>query len=123
MAPFTVLGMLELEVERILRDESLVPISHFNSLVAHELADQPTPYIYERLGEKYRHYFIDEFQDTSLLQWQNLIPLIGNALEGEDADGVVEHVSSTHIKIKFNDSAKFGGQKIYELIKYVECTQ
>ncbi|MDA8685979.1 UvrD-helicase domain-containing protein [Robiginitalea sp.] len=87
MAPFTVLGMLELEVERILRDESLVPISRFNSLVAHELADQPTPYIYERLGEKYRHYFIDEFQDTSLLQWQNLIPLIGNALEGEDADG------------------------------------
>lgn len=87
MAPFTVLGMLELEVDRILREDSLVPISRFNSLVAHELAEQPTPYIYERLGEKYRHYFIDEFQDTSQLQWQNLIPLIGNALEGEDSNG------------------------------------
>lgn len=87
MAPFTVLGMLELEVERILKAESLVPISRFNSLVANELAEQPTPYIYERLGEKYRHYFIDEFQDTSQLQWQNLIPLIGNALEGEDSNG------------------------------------
>jgi ATP-dependent exoDNAse (exonuclease V) beta subunit len=27
-----------------------------------------------------RHFFIDEFQDTSEMQWQNLIPLIDNAL-------------------------------------------
>jgi superfamily I DNA/RNA helicase len=31
-------------------------------------------------GERYRHFFIDEFQDTSEMQWQNLIPLIDNAL-------------------------------------------
>ena len=36
-----------------------------------------------RLGERYRHFFIDEFQDTSEMQWQNLIPLIDNALSGE----------------------------------------
>ena len=41
---------------------------------------QPTPFIYERLGEKFKHYFIDEFQDTSVLQWENLIPLIDNSL-------------------------------------------
>ncbi|MFM1879500.1 MAG: hypothetical protein RLZZ241_2366 [Bacteroidota bacterium] len=87
MGPFTVLGLLELEVAQILKTESLVPISHFNALVAKELKDQPAPYIYERLGEKYRHYFIDEFQDTSELQWNNLIPLIANALEGEDLSG------------------------------------
>jgi ATP-dependent exoDNAse (exonuclease V) beta subunit len=27
-------------------------------------------FIYERLGERYRHFFIDEFQDTSEMQWQ-----------------------------------------------------
>ena len=32
-------------------------------------------------AEKYRHYFIDEFQDTSVMQWQNLIPLIDNAFQ------------------------------------------
>jgi ATP-dependent exoDNAse (exonuclease V) beta subunit len=39
------------------------------------------------LGERYRHFFIDEFQDTSEMQWQNLIPLIDNALSGQDDFG------------------------------------
>lgn len=87
LVPFTVLGLLEGELDRIQREESLLPIARFNSIIAGELASQPVPYIYERLGEKYRHYFIDEFQDTSGLQWQNLIPLVGNALESEDERG------------------------------------
>ena len=56
-------------------------------MIAKEIKDQPAPFIYERLGEKYRYYFIDEFQDTSQMQWENLIPLIGNALEGADEFG------------------------------------
>lgn len=86
-APFTVLGMLKQELD-VLRDEGgYLPISSFNAIIAKELKDQPVPYLYERLGERYRHYFIDEFQDTSGLQWENLIPLIGSALQGEDEQG------------------------------------
>ena len=86
-APFTVIGLLQRELETLQREESLLPIAHFNAIIAEELAGQPAPYIYERLGEKYRHYFIDEFQDTSRLQWTNLVPLIANALEGQDEAG------------------------------------
>ena len=39
------------------------------------------------MGEKYRHFFIDEFQDTSSKQWNNLIPLVGNAIESENEKG------------------------------------
>lgn len=85
--PFTVLGLLQAELKRIEQAESLLPVADFNAIISDELAGQPAPYIYERMGEKYRHYFIDEFQDTSELQWKNLIPLIGNALEGEDLQG------------------------------------
>ena len=85
--PFTVLGLLRLELEQIQEAESLLPVAQFNAIIAGELAAQPAAYIYERLGEKYRYYFIDEFQDTSLLQWQNLIPLISNALSGQDESG------------------------------------
>jgi ATP-dependent exoDNAse (exonuclease V) beta subunit len=45
--------------------------------ITREIQNQPAPFIYERLGERYRHFFIDEFQDTSEMQWQNLIPLNG----------------------------------------------
>ncbi|OFY49224.1 MAG: hypothetical protein A2W85_15135 [Bacteroidetes bacterium GWF2_41_31] len=57
-----------------------VHISEFNKLVHNEVAEQPVPFIYERLGKKYRHFLIDEFQDTSLLQWDNLLPLIDESL-------------------------------------------
>lgn len=57
-----------------------VHISDFNKKISAEIADQPVPYIYERLGRKFRYFLIDEFQDTSLLQWNNLLPLIEESL-------------------------------------------
>lgn len=38
------------------------------------------PFIYEKIGNRYRHFLIDEFQDTSGLQWENFRPLISNSL-------------------------------------------
>jgi len=57
-----------------------VHISEFNKKISTEIADQPVPFIYERLGRKYRYFLIDEFQDTSVLQWYNLLPLIEESL-------------------------------------------
>ncbi|WP_411029194.1 UvrD-helicase domain-containing protein [Spongiimicrobium sp. 3-5] len=85
--PLTVLNSIQKELNTISQDRNLLPISSFNTLISNEIKDQPAPFIYERLGEKYRHYFIDEFQDTSEMQWNNLIPLIGNALESENEQG------------------------------------
>lgn len=57
-----------------------VHISEFNKRISSQIADQPVPFIYERLGRKYNYFLIDEFQDTSLLQWNNLLPLIEESL-------------------------------------------
>lgn len=87
VVPLTVLGAIQQEMNTLQDENELLPISYFNTLISNEIKNQPAPYIYERIGEKYRHYFIDEFQDTSLMQWENLIPLISNALAGEDLQG------------------------------------
>ncbi|RDY59698.1 UvrD-helicase domain-containing protein [Flagellimonas nanhaiensis] len=83
IVPLTVLAEIAKEIKNIEIDRDIVPISSLNTILSKEIKDQPVPFIYERMGEKYRHYFIDEFQDTSQTQWENLIPLIGNALESE----------------------------------------
>ncbi|MDO1502057.1 UvrD-helicase domain-containing protein [Winogradskyella maritima] len=80
IVPLSVLSAIQNEVELIKLDENKILISEFNTLIGNEIKDQPTPFIYERLGEKFRHYFIDEFQDTSVSQWQNLVPLLDNAI-------------------------------------------
>ena len=63
---------------------NILLISEFNNIISENIADQPAPYIYEKLGNRFNNYFIDEFQDTSELQWKNIIPLISNAIEGVD---------------------------------------
>ncbi len=87
LVPLTILNAINQELDSLEKERDQLPISSFNRLISNEIKDQPAPFIYERLGEKYRHYFIDEFQDTSRLQWRNLIPLIANALESSDTQG------------------------------------
>ncbi|WP_411766236.1 UvrD-helicase domain-containing protein [Winogradskyella sp. A3E31] len=84
ITPLSVLNAIQKELEAIKVEENKLLISEFNALISDEIKDQPTPFIYERLGEKFQHYFIDEFQDTSTMQWQNLVPLISNKLEATD---------------------------------------
>jgi len=62
------------------QEEQIVFLSEFNKTIFNLINNEPTPFIYERIGEKYHHYLIDEFQDTSNLQFQNLIPLLDNTL-------------------------------------------
>ncbi|MEP3208818.1 MAG: UvrD-helicase domain-containing protein [Maribacter sp.] len=83
IVPLTVLNAIQHEVKAIQNERDQLSISEFNTIISNEIKEQPAPFIYERLGEKYRHYFIDEFQDTSEMQWNNLIPLIDNALSSE----------------------------------------
>ncbi|UJH69213.1 UvrD-helicase domain-containing protein [Allomuricauda sp. SCSIO 65647] len=87
IVPMTVLNEISKEVKAILAERDLLPISEFNTIIADTIKNEPVPFIYERLGEKFRHYFIDEFQDTSEMQWKNLVPLIANALEGMNEKG------------------------------------
>ncbi|MFD2941039.1 UvrD-helicase domain-containing protein [Flavobacterium notoginsengisoli] len=85
--PLSLLNTVSNELSKIQSEQNILSISEFNAIIHREIQNQPAPFIYERLGERYRHFFIDEFQDTSEMQWQNLIPLIDNSLSGLDDFG------------------------------------
>ncbi|MEP6261195.1 MAG: UvrD-helicase domain-containing protein [Gillisia sp.] len=87
ITPLSLLSEVAAEIEHIKKDRSMVLISDFNPTISAQVQNQPAPFIYERLGERYRNYFIDEFQDTSEMQWENIIPLIDHALSSEPAYG------------------------------------
>lgn len=57
-----------------------IPLSEFNQRIDKALAEENNDFIYERCGIRYHHICIDEFQDTSKLQWKNLRPLVENNL-------------------------------------------
>jgi len=83
IVPLSVLNVVNKELQSIKAEQNILLISEFNQLISNEIKGQPAPFIYERIGERYQNYFIDEFQDTSEMQWQNLIPLTENALVTE----------------------------------------
>jgi ATP-dependent exoDNAse (exonuclease V) beta subunit len=78
--PYMVLMELEKVLSQIKAENELVHISDFNKIISEKIANESAPYIYERIGNKYHHYLLDEFQDTSVIQWHNLLPLVENAL-------------------------------------------
>ena len=86
ITPLSLLNTVSIELAKIQEEQNVLSISEFNAIIHREIQNQPAPFIYERLGERYRHFFIDEFQDTSEMQWQNLIPLIDNATSSEIAE-------------------------------------
>ena len=82
LLPSAALHLLDDQLELIKRDDGIAFFSDLVKKVAAIVQEEPAPFLYERLGEKYDHFLIDEFQDTSMLQWQALLPLVTNALSG-----------------------------------------
>ncbi len=67
-------------LEKIKRQEGKIFIEDINKMLSNYMDSQIVPDVYFRIGETVFHYLIDEFQDTSPLQWANLYPLIDNSL-------------------------------------------
>ena len=82
-------AQIRMEFDALANEEEIVHISEFNKLLNTVMGDFSVPFVYERIGEHFRHVFVDEFQDTSILQWQNLLPLIDNGLSSGNMSMVV----------------------------------
>ncbi|AYO58479.1 DNA helicase UvrD [Chryseobacterium sp. 6424] len=85
-------ALLPLKVNKDIQDKlaeiedknDIVLLSKFNILIHENLRDEPSSFIYEKVGSQFSHYFFDEFQDTSFLQWQNFLPLRDHAVSSEE---------------------------------------
>lgn len=69
------LGLIRDELAAVEQEKNVRLLSTLNREIAAIVRDNPAPFIYERIGNRYRNLFIDEFQDTSITQWHNLIQL------------------------------------------------
>ncbi|TLX78239.1 Dna2/Cas4 domain-containing protein [Labilibacter sediminis] len=91
------------EVKSICREENIFLIadsSHF----LHKIIDQnDTPFIYEKIGTRYQNFMIDEFQDTSKLQWLNFKPLIDNSLSNNEKSLIVGDVKQSIYRWRNSD--------------------
>lgn len=74
------LAVIKKEINTLLAENNEAVLADFNRRILEIVANEPVPYIYERIGERYNHILVDEFQDTSDIQFFNLLPLFENAV-------------------------------------------
>ena len=73
-------------IHRFSNDRNIVVLADTNRVLNGVMDKGNVPFVYEKIGNSLYHFLIDEFQDTSRLQWQNLLPLVENGLaEGNDS--------------------------------------
>ena len=77
------------KLDHIRADEQLIRISEFNTMISELIKDEEAPFIYERIGNRFQHFLLDEFQDTSRLQWMNIVPLLHESLAGNHSNLIV----------------------------------
>jgi ATP-dependent helicase/nuclease subunit A len=94
---------LRKSVKELCREKGIVLISDSGHLLKDVIADSETPFVYEKTGSVYSHFMIDEFQDTSGLQWNNFRPLVGNSLSEDNLSLVVGDVKQAIYRWRSGD--------------------
>lgn len=76
----SVIDLLDAELKKYRAENEVLLMSDINQIISQFISQSDTPFIYEKTGNQYQHFLIDEFQDTSNFQWNNFLPLIENAM-------------------------------------------
>ncbi len=92
---FGVFKNLISELRELKSEEGILMISDVNDFLKRITQDSEAPFIYEKIGNQYRHFLIDEFQDTSDFQWSSFKPLLENSLASGHTNLIVGDVKQS----------------------------
>ena len=101
------LKFISSELVSVKEKENIIRISEFNTLISQLIQDEYAPFIYERLGTKFKHFLLDEFQDTSRLQWMNLVPLVYESLSNRFDNLIVGDAKQSIYRFKNGVAEQF----------------
>lgn len=76
------------EFSALAKEKNVLDIRDSNTLLRQIIGDCDAPFIYEKIGVRYEHFLLDEFQDTSSVQWSNILPLVAES-QGNGRDNLI----------------------------------
>lgn len=77
-----ILNDLGERIREVTSEKNLFMLSDASRFLRGLIGDNPTPFVYEKIGHVYDHIMLDEFQDTSWFQWENFRPLLEHTMAG-----------------------------------------
>lgn len=91
------------EINDYVADKNLFLLADSTAFLQKIIEGSDAPFIYEKTGSRISHFMIDEFQDTSGMQWESFKPLIENSLAGNYRNWVVGDVKQSIYRWRNSD--------------------
>ena len=86
---FALLSDLYAKVQQLCDEQNMMLLSETKYILSEFIGHNDAPFIYEKVGNRFEHFMIDEFQDTSVKEWENFLPLLQNAMSQSEATSVL----------------------------------
>lgn len=98
-----ILADLAHQISELTTEQNTMLLADTNMLLNKIIDNSDTPFVYERTGLNIDHYMIDEFQDTSVLQWENFKPLVSNSVAIKKRNMVVGDIKQSIYRWRNSD--------------------
>ena len=110
---FYTLGILtniKNRLQALQQENNVLFLSDTTELLNEMIGEADSPFIYEKTGTRVQHYMMDEFQDTSRMQWENFRPLIDESLASGNFNLIVGDVKQSIYRFRNSDWRLLGEQ-------------
>lgn len=97
------LGDINASMQDFTNENNTILLSGTNDIVKRIIDGSETPFIYERIGMYLHNFLLDEFQDTSRMQWENLLPLVRNGLANGHDSLIIGDVKQSIYRFRNSD--------------------
>ena len=96
-------GEIEQTFDALMKEKNVLAIDDSNTILKGIIDGSDTPFIYEKLGVRFEHFLLDEFQDTSHIQWDNFYPLIKDSSDAGNESLIVGDVKQSIYRWRNSD--------------------
>ena len=98
------------EFDALLSEKNILCLDESNTLLRDIIAGSDAPFVYEKLGVRYEHFLLDEFQDTSRIQWDNFLPLLRESESKGGSNLIVGDVKQSIYRWRGSDWELLGSE-------------
>lgn len=100
---FGIANDLHREFDALLKEKNVLSLDDSNTILKNIIDGTETPFIYEKMGVRYEHFLLDEFQDTAHVQWENFRPLLKNSIDSGFYNLIVGDVKQSIYRFRNSD--------------------
>lgn len=98
------------EFEALLREKNVLCLGESNTILRDIIDGSDAPFVYEKIGVRYENFLLDEFQDTSRIQWENFCPLIKESDSSGNENLLVGDVKQSIYRWRGSDWKMMAGE-------------